>query len=392
MADHARYSPSKLTRIVTCPGSVDATLDKEQRQTDVADEGTMLHSVTSYSLDSSDTTVSERAIKKFNLKEKEHIDAVQDCLDWVSGIKLKYAGEEWFEGVEHRVSLAPYVAKTACDELVDVEGTMDYSLAFPSLGILYVVDWKFGKGVEVYPDCEQLFAYALGRLATITDWKRYTEIVLVIGQPRLYNGECFKEHHTTAQELFAWLKEALIPALINSQSKHPKFNPSSKGCMWCAIKATCVHRHAAATAIACKAFEVFVKLPNEITMEELAEFLDGVPQLETYLSDIQKFATHLIQNGTDIPGYKMVAGRSTRKWLNEEYAKEYLAANDVDAFEIKFRSPAQVEKVLGKKNMTEDILKLIHKPEGSPTLVKATDKRPALSFTSVTDKFKEFVE
>ena len=175
MSIHSLFSPSQLTRIIKCPGSVSATREAVKETTTYAEEGTKLHAVVEWCLDMNEMKVSQETIEKYKL-EPEHIEAIQDVLDWVIALRMKYAGQGSFEIIEHRVTLAPYSVKTKCDYLSEVHGTLDFSFAAPSSGELYIVDWKFGKGVEVFPDTAQLKAYALGHLATLKDWKSYTKI------------------------------------------------------------------------------------------------------------------------------------------------------------------------------------------------------------------------
>jgi hypothetical protein len=292
------------------------------------------------------------------------------------------------------VSLEPFVSQLGCEALAEVYGTLDYSFVVPEQHTLYIADWKFGKGIEVYPDTEQLKAYALGRLAQLTQLQ-ISKIFLVIGQPRLYSGELFKTYETTPNDLVRWMQHELVPALNNAESKHPTFCPTEKGCMWCLLKTTCKYRKDLAMKAAADVFAIHAKLPHKTDEEEIAEFLQKLPDLKKYIADIELYVINSLKAGKYIPGFKLVAGRSIRQWVNEEEAKKYyFNQNKYDLEDLtitKFKSPTQIEKLIGKKNLTEEDLKLVHKPEGAPTMVSEADARPALDFKSAAEIFEKFV-
>lgn len=388
---HSKFSPSQLTRIITCPGSVIDTQDIPRKSSSYAEEGTMLHSVVEECLNLNEYTVPELTIKRFSL-DKEQLESVQDVLDWVAALRMKHSEcAEMYDAIESKVYLAPYIKLTGCELLNDTFGTLDYSLVVPEEELIYIVDWKFGKGVEVWPDTEQLKAYALGRLATVNT--NITKVILVIGQPRLYAGELFKTHETTPEELLEWLKQDLVPALNNTQSKHPIYRPTDKGCMWCPIKATCKYRKDQALQAAANVFAIHAKLPDKTDEEELADFLYQLPDLKKYIADIELYASNILKAGKVIPGFKLVPGRSIRKWKDEKKAQQYY----MDRYEVedlttvKFKSPTQIEKLVGKKNITDDDLALVIKPPGKPTVVKDSDPREALSYDTAEEKFASYV-
>jgi hypothetical protein len=375
-----------------------STKDVSKETSSYAEEGTMLHAVVEECLTLNEHTIPEATKLNFNIADdesKELVEAVQEVLDWVVSLRLKYADyEDAYEVVEQRVYMSPYIKATGCQMLNDVHGTLDYSFIIPSAGVVYIVDWKFGKGVEVWPDSEQLYAYALGKLASVKF--EVKKVFLVIGQPRLYSGELFKIVETTPEALKSWLVSSLVPALNNSMSKHPIYKPTEKACMWCAIKRTCKYRKDMAMQAAADVFKIHAKLPDKTDDEELSDFLFKLPDLKKYISDIELYAMNILRAGRDLPKWKLVAGRSIRKWKDEKEAKLFYAnLEEYDAEDLtitKFKSPTQIEKLVGKKNVTEEMLALVVKPPGKPTLVRETDKRPALEFETAEDKFKSYVE
>ncbi|MCK9410575.1 MAG: DUF2800 domain-containing protein, partial [Bacteroidetes bacterium] len=206
--EHAKYSPSKLPRIVLCPASgLFERAEDQGAQNVYASEGTMLHLVTSTSLEANELQLTQQTVDKFSLDIPQK-DAVQECLDYVVALRENYMslGNDFYDLIETKVGLEGFIPATGCEELREVRGTLDYALVAGR--VLHITDWKFGVGIEVFPESEQLKAYALGKVASIANLARYDEIVLTIVQPRLYNEEHLKVLTITPQELHDWLTVA----------------------------------------------------------------------------------------------------------------------------------------------------------------------------------------
>ncbi len=390
--DHAKYSPSKLPRIVRCPGSVKAEKPFVQKESSYAAHGTALHELTELHLLANELTVAEHLCEKVNYSiSKEDKEAVQENLDYVASLKMQYAGHDQEEFVEVQVSLADYADAYNCPELNEVYGTLDY--LFYADNDLYVIDWKYGM-LEVFPDSEQLKAYGLGALNMLSK-KSISNISLVIGQPRLYAGEHIKVYEASAKELLSWLREDLVPAARDITASEPVIRPSEKACLWCLAKNVCSSRKELAQKAAQEAFALHAEMPDNVSNKDIASFLDKLPDLKKYIKDIEQFAHNRIKKGDTIPGYKLVPGRSIRCWKNETEAKKFYFSNDDldpdDLVVTKFKSPTQIEKLIGKRNITDEDRDLVFKPEGKPTLVKESDRREALVYENASDKFKNFV-
>lgn len=393
---HSKYSPSKLARIIACPGSVALNADVEEKESSYAAEGTMLHKVTEKSIPTGE--LSQALIAKYNLTQ-EHIDAVKDVLDFIATLKMSHDETPW-EAIELEVSMAPYGKLYSCAGLEHVAGTLDYLLAFPQERIMYIIDWKFGQGIEVFPDTPQLKAYAMGALADFkgNDWYMnsllYEKIVMVIGQPRIRGNDHFKLEIYTPAELMEWLHGPLIPAINAAEAGMVKLHPSEVACRWCRVKSTCKARRDFAVELAETVFSTYAKLPSDVSKEEITALLPKAKELRAYLADLEAYAVQQIMAGEDIPGFKLVAGRSLRGWKNSKDMLTFtdcLGYSEMDMSTVKLMSPAQAEKKLGKKISKETKFQnLIHKPEGKPTLVPEADKREALHFKTAEDTFTSY--
>jgi len=322
---------------------------------------------------------------------QELIDAVNDCLDYVFNLHQKWSHcEDAYELVETKVGLSGYAEDYGCGDLADVYGTLDYCYIIPSKGLMYIIDWKFGKGIEVFPTSEQLKAYALGKLKNKVNASKFKKIGIIIGQPRLYSGEHFKKEVTTPTDLCTWLGDDLVPALLNARSKNPKFCASAESCRWCEVKNTCDFRTSYNLEIAQEVFAIHATLPKP-DMTKVSELLLKLPNLKQFMSDMELYATNQLKNGIEVPFYKMVAGRSLRKWKDQAIFLDWGETQGLDEFslsEMKVLSPAKAEKKVGRAlSKTKEFQELIIKPEGKPTMVHESDKREALIFETASEKF-----
>ena len=395
---HAKYSPSKLPRIIRCVGSILATEGLQDTDTSYAEEGTMLHEVTEKAIPHGGS-LSQVLVDQYKLDQGQ-IDAVNDVLDYVTTLKMAHEGP-YQEYIESHVSLESYVETTGCPGLKDVAGTLDYSIAFPKERILYIVDWKYGV-MEVFPDTPQIKAYGAGMLGSLggqnfyMNCQLYDTIMLTIGQPRLFGGDPFKTEEITPTELKAWLDDTLVPVINNAEKESTVLNPSKEACQWCLVKSTCKARREMAIETAESVFAVHAKLPANVEVEEIADLLTKASTIKSYLADIELYVINQITKGIEIPGFKMVAGRTSRHWKNENNMLDFarmLGHTKANMSISKVMSPPQAEKKLGKK-VTRDatFLLLIEKTPGKPTLVKESDKRKAIQFGDAETKFAEFAK
>lgn len=381
VSTHSRVSPSRLQRIIDCPGSfqLSQSHEGEEQQSVYASEGTLLHLATEWH-------IHHKQFDRINPDcvnpslDKEQQDAVYDCLQYLETV-LRTIGGKYTIHIEKRVKLHDY-----SEWLYECDGTCDVIIVTDTR--ILVIDWKFGKGIAVYAqDNDQLYAYAAGALS---EYPR-PHIEVHIGQPRLEN---FDVHVLTDVQMHAWIQGRCIPGVQQAYQKNAPFNPGKKQCQWCPAKSRCRARHNHANKTAADIFGAHQQLPNEISLEEISELLDQAPLLEAHIKDLRAFVQRTIENGAQVPGYKVVRGRSIRAWHNVDEAWTYLAQR-VEAdllFESKFVSPAKAEKLDRKLKKDEDFQALINKPEGKLTLVKESDKRAPVNFMTAADKFKEHLD
>jgi hypothetical protein len=383
MAEHAKYSPSRLERILKCPGSVqlidalirNAAVVQEKEPSSYAAKGTELHDHTCKAIRSGD----------YNLRHLDPADKglVRDCLDYKDMlIKSKGAGATVGVATEIQVSLKGW-------GLPEVWGTTDLLVVSPEEAD--VVDWKFGSGVMVHAiENPQLLAYAAGALG----WpNHYKQVTMHVFQPAI-------DHISTwtisTQELFEWVHGTLAVGISKCLGENPPIIPGVDQCRWCEAVNHCDVRFAHVQHVAEEIFLAQRLLPTKITPEAIKELIDKAPLVEQAIKDLKLFVTNEILRGREFPGFKLVAGRANRNWKDEAKALEWLSAHDEiadDLFISKFVSPAQAEKLASQFKKSSEFQQLWEKKEGKPTLVPEKDPRPALQTdTGPIDVFSQYAE
>lgn len=273
-------------------------------------------------------------------------------------------------------------------------GTADCVIADPVLGRMVVIDYKHGQGVVVSPEeNSQAMIYALGAVGDGEGPDTYHEVELVIVQPRAM-GAPIKSWKTTGRALADWGVKVLAPAAKRALGKN---QPLSAGehCKFCRAAGSCPEQMRSALKVAGETFKPVDiargELPNPllIPVEELGRILSLVPRFENWVADIRNRVEQELNGGKKVPGWKMVQGRSNRKWIDADKAKEILLSEiPGDCMTTpELKSPAQIEAVCKKIKKTIDLSQLVCNPPGKPSLAPDTDNRPALTGASPSDVF-----
>jgi len=356
--NHAKLSPSGFAKWGTCPLSLEL---EEQMPPEgdkpYSDWGTARH-------EESEQVLLEKAELPEDPDARYVVETYTDyCLS------LETANSSM---VECKVTLASY-------GLPQIYGTADF------IGVvgdtLHVVDLKAGIS-PVYPDCGQLKIYALAA-ATADRLLYFNRVVMTIVQPRVSTTPL---HHTmTPFDLVHWLEHTLRPAVRAAEGPAPYAVASEAACQWCRAKPVCKAYDERVTSLAQQSFRDFT--PRDIatlTPEELSQILPHIGEIEKYLKALKAHCKSYMEQGSSIPGHKLVQGRKSRAWRSEDEARRFCLrkVKKDDAYTYKFKSPAQIEKFLIKTKHNAALQELIEVKPGAPTIVKDDDKRTAITSTA----------
>ncbi|MCH1940508.1 DUF2800 domain-containing protein [Holdemania massiliensis] len=355
---HAVLSASAADRWMHCPPSARLAEQYPQTSSSYAAEGTRAHEIAEQCLRAFKDGQPEPIYEGDDLRIRGELQA------YIDGIIETYNAELAIHPdttliLESKVDFSQYVP--------DGFGTADVIIMAGSR--MYVIDLKFGQGVEVNAQGNpQLRLYGLGAYHLYEDLYDITHIMLEIRQPRKDHYSC---DFMTVEDLIQWGNEVVKPTADIAYEGKGEF-ACGDWCRFCPIK-NCKHR----AAVNQKLIEDHPD-PAALNKKELGVILQQLGQVKSWMDTLTSYATDQILSGEQIPGWKLVEGRSIRKYVDEDKVVNKLRAEDyADAiiFEKKLLGITAMEKALGKKVFNELIGDLVVKPAGAPTLAPESDKR-----------------
>lgn len=371
MGAHALLSASGSHRWLHCTPSARLEEKFEDESSIYAAEGTAAHALAEYKLKKYLRREAQRPTSPF---DSEEMDSYTD--DYVAyAIELiAEAGQRCKDPiilVEQRLDFSCYVS--------DGFGTGD--LVIVADGELDIVDLKYGRGVMVSAeDNPQMKLYALGALSLFDCLYDIKTIRMCICQPRLEN---VSEYVVGVGELTKWAEAELKIKAEMAFKGEGEFIPGAH-CRFCRAKYTCRARADGLAELAKYDFEK----PALLADEEISEILEKAEELEAWCRDVWAWAEAQAVNGKEWTGFKVVEGRSNRRYTDEKKAAEVLtSAGFGEIYKRSLLGISEMEKMLGRKRFSEILTGLIEKPPGKPTLVPISDKRPAISTVNID--FKE---
>ena len=366
---HSLIGGSSLKRAMECPPSVRLTENFEDEGTVYAQEGSEAHLLLEKKIKERFGIPFDEDTSNLEYYSEEMEECTDTALNYVVEIyeRLKAEGKN------------PFIASEVLVDFSDVvpEGFGSSDIVIVYDGGIYVVDYKHGRGVEV--SCErnpQLMIYAYGSLLMFESLYDITHINMAIVQPRLNN---ISEWSCSKDELVDWANNEVKPkATLAFEGKGEyKCGP---WCQFCKAKFECRHRAEAMLKMEGYA----VKDKALLATEEIAEILGKIDDLISWGNDIKEFALTEALRGVHIPGYKLVEGRSNRKYTDENEVIRVLQENNLNPFdEPKLLSITELVKRIGKAKFVKLVDKYVYKPTGKPTLVEESDKRPVLNLAKL---------
>jgi len=363
---HAFLSASGAHRWISCPPSAKLQEQYEDKGSEYAAQGTDAHSLGEWKILS---LLGERlpdprpTLRYFDQEMDDNTDAYAAyVMDTFS--EAHESCKDPLLLVEQRVDFGTWVEGSF--------GTADTIIC--GNGCLNIIDLKYGSGVEVSAEHNpQMSCYALGALELLDDLYAIDTVTMTIFQPRREN---ISQWTISKADLLAWAEDTLRPAAQLAAAGEGEFH-SGEHCRFCKARQEC--RARADEQLQLMKYDF--RLPPTLTDEDVEYILGQVDGLISWADDIKAYALEAAIGGKCWNGYKLVEGRSNRKYTDEQAVAAAVTAAGKDPYEHKLLGVTAMTSLLGKKQFNEILGALIEKPQGKPTLVPESDKRPALTHT-----------
>lgn len=436
---HSVFSPSASEMTMTCEDSLWLNVVAEDHQTYEAAEGTVAHGLGEVWIKTDvrpdDQVGFVEIVGGFEIEiTEEMLDFVGDFYDWCQEAK---------EGAEYWAS-EQYVDISRLTPIPDQGGTADF-IAFRWQHMI-IIDLKYGKDPVFARENKQLRIYALGVFYE-WDWLyNFQTIEIRICQPRVAGG--FTTWTISREELLAFADEAKAAWARSWQPRELLTRtPSTKGCRWCKVRATCPALYlfmaedtdvfenydeidarsavidiqptsvtydrmvqANDTIMDDMAVSPFPALPSPPALHTLAlaKLLRYQKLMENFFNAIRaELLNRAISDEEELLWWKIVESRTRRKWVeDEDWVVEQIIARfpnvkKSDLYVTRLASPAQMEKIIhgkakvpkltiGKVKSFLDENGLVVKPPGQKTLAAVED--PRLAAPRDTDVFVNYDE
>jgi hypothetical protein len=372
---HSVLGASAADRWMNCTPSAQLTAGMEDETTTFAAEGTAAHALCEWKVRKAlKMRAGRRPTSDYWTDEMEEF--TDDYRDFIMDLvgQAKLTCKDPVTLIEQHLDFSCYVP--------DGFGTGDFLLVADKE--LNVVDFKYGRGVAVYADHNpQMMLYALGALNLFDCLYDIENVTMTIFQPRLSSISTWT---ISAEELYKWAEEVLRPKAELAAKGEGEFI-SGSWCRFCKARNTCRARAESFLELAKMEFQP----PALLSDEEVAEVMEKAAELSKWASDVMAYAqAEAIENGKHWNGYKLVEGRSTRRFIDEKKVEEAAkGAGYTDIYNKSLITLTSFEKLMGKDIFKEVLGSYVTKPAGKLTLVPVSDKRPEVIVNTVNDEFQE---
>ncbi|MBN1070470.1 DUF2800 domain-containing protein [Clostridium botulinum] len=374
MAKHALLSASSSSRWLNCPPSVKLEEGFENTTSVFAEEGTLAHELGEITLRLNLGEFTKRKYSSqltkimnnelFTKDMPDYVDMYVDtCMEKVS--EAKATTSDAIAIVEQRLDFSQWVPGGfgTGDFVIIADGTME------------ICDLKYGKGVAVSAkDNSQMRLYALGAMSQFEFLYDIQNVKMTIIQPRL---DSISTDEMTVEELLKWADEVVKPTAELAIKGEGEFCTGDH-CKFCRAKAVCRARADKNMELAQYEFQK----PPTLDNNDIGFILNRVDELTSWAKDVKEYALNQALKGEEFDGFKVVEGRSNRKWANEKAVGDILIEQgflENIIYTKKLTGISNMETAIGKKEVNRLLGDYIVKPQGKPTLALVTDKRPVFN-------------
>lgn len=374
MAAHSVYPPSSAKRYMNCTPALKLEQQFEDEQSPYAEEGSAGHALAEHLIKKHLKKRSKRPVSDYYTDEL--VEAVDEYVGYCIG-QIEAAKQECSDPVfevERRTDISRHIE--GCFGTADMVIVTDHKI--------HVIDLKLGKGVMVDAEHnEQLMIYGLGILDFYEILYDIETVALTIVQSRL---EHLSTWEISVEDLKKWAKEELEPKARMALAGEGEFRAGDH-CRFCKARFTCRARAEEYLKLARMEFAE----PALLSDDEIAEVLLKADTLKKWAEEIYAYAQNeAVVNHRQWPGFKLVLGKSNRKYTDEnEVAEAAKKAGYTDIYKTSLIGITDMEKLMGKKKFSEILGSLVYKPEGKVTLVPESDKREAVKTATAEADFKE---
>lgn len=363
--EHSKlFSPSASARLLTCPGSAKASEGIPEQQSLFASEGHDAHALAEIRLSEKLGFETKEKIEDLIWYNKEMEDYISDYVSYVMDTiaQVKKTCPDATVLVEQRVAAEKYDKS--------LFGSTD--VAIIADGVLQIIDLKYGRGVPVSAENNtQEMCYGLCAMETFGSLYDIETIKLCIFQPRLNN---VSEWSLSVEDLYKWADDILKPGIEKIKAGSEEFHPS-RHCIFCKAKPLCKALRDQNLELAKHEFRPAFLMEDS----EIEEVLDKAEDFVNWINSVKDFALEDAMKGKKYEHYKLVEGRSTRKYSDEDAVAATVKEAGFNPYEEKLLTITAMQARLGKAKFEELLGGLIIKPKGKLTLVNRDDKRPEVN-------------
>lgn len=372
MARHAFLSASASHRWINCPPSAKLCEGMPDEPSTYAQEGTDCHELCAYLV--------EKALGKDVQDPTGHLSYYSEEMQSCAEEYCSYVMEQYVKAREYCKDPAIFIEQKLDFSrwVEDGFGTGDCVIIADE--VLHIIDYKHGLGVLVESEGNtQMMCYALGALDAFDDLYDIESIEMTIFQPRRDN---ISTSSMSRKDLLDWAEMVLAPTAALAYEGKGEFKAGDH-CQFCKAKSVCRKRAESNLELARYDFA----MPDTLSEMEIAAILPRIDRLISWGNDLKDYALSQAQSGTHYEGFKVVEGRSNRKYTDEDAVARTVTEAGYDPYEKKILGITAMSSLLGKKRFEELLGSLIYKPPGKPALVPETDPRPAMD--TAAEDFKD---